>query len=313
MAVISENFGDRLVSAVRKAGNPVLVGIDPRPENLPRGFLDRFPDEPDGVASAFERFGVGVVEAVAGIVPAVKLQAAFFERFGPEGMRAMASTIAEARRRGLLVILDGKRNDIGSTAEAYAAACFGGDGREPAWHVDAATINPYLGVDGVEPFVRAASKSGGGLFVLVRTSNPSAGDFQDVDSGGKPLYRHVADRLTEWARPHLGRNGYGLLGAVAGATYPDQLAELRAAMPGVTLLVPGFGAQGGTAADVAAAFDADGLGAIINSSRGIAFAYERPEYRDRFGGDWQHAVAEAARRMAADLAENTTAGRLRSD
>ena len=243
-------------------------------------------------------------------MPAVKLQFAFFERFGPAGLRALVEVAEAAKSRGLLVLLDGKRNDIGSTALAYAAALFGGDGRDPAWPADASTINPYLGGDGIAPFVQAAAKAGGGVYALVKTSNPSSGDFQDLDVGGRPLYRVVADRLAEWSAPHRGRSGYSLLGAVVGATYPEQLAELRAAMPGVPLLVPGYGAQGGSAIDVASAFDSDGLGALINSSRGVAFAYERPEYRDRPGIDWQRTVADAARAMADDLADQTPAGRL---
>jgi orotidine-5'-phosphate decarboxylase len=304
------NFGDRLCDAVRRAGNPVLVGIDPRPENLPPGFRARFGPGRAGTAEAFAAFGREVVEVVAPIVPAVKFQAAFYEALGPEGMAALRDSARHARERGLIVLLDGKRNDIGSTAEAYAAAYLAG-GEDPPWHADALTVNPYLGGDGIEPFARAASRNGRGLFVLVRTSNPSAGDFQDLVADGRPLYRHVAERLAGWATPHRGASGFGPIGAVVGATYPEQLAELRAILPGVPFLVPGYGAQGGTARDVAAAFDEHGLGALVNSSRGVTFAYEQPEYRDRFGEDWPRAVEEAARRMADDLAEHTPAGRLR--
>jgi orotidine-5'-phosphate decarboxylase len=230
-------------------------------------------------------------------------------------MAALHRDARYAREKGLLVLIDGKRNDIGSTAEAYARAYLGtvpvGGGSEPSWDADALTINPYLGSDGVRPFVDLAARGGKGVFVLVRTSNPSAGEFQDLIADGRPLYRHVADRLAGWAAPRRGESGYSLLGAVVGATYPEQLAELRAALPGVIFLVPGYGAQGGTARDVAAAFDAEGLGAIVNSSRGIAFAFERADLRARFGDDWQAAIEAAAREMIDDLSRHTPAGRLR--
>ena len=308
-------FADRLFLAVRQVGNPVLVGIDPRVDDLPRGFLDRFSADRRGAGEALRTFGCGVVDAVAGLAPAVKFQAAFYEMYGPEGFQALHATAVHAKERGLVVILDGKRNDIGSTAEAYARAYLGkvavGDHLEPSWTADALTVNPYLGSDGIDPFVRIAARENKGLFVLVRTSNASAGEFQDLIADGKPVYRHVAEHLARWAAGHQGQAGYSFVGAVVGATYPEQLAELRALLPGVVFLVPGFGAQGGTAADVAAAFDADGLGAIVNNSRGLTFAYKRPEFA-RFGDDWQGAIQAAVREMADDLALNTTSGKLRN-
>lgn len=307
------HFGDRLYESVRRLGNPIVVGIDPRPEQLPAGLRESEDPSPTGIARTLEVFGREVLDVVASRVPAVKFQMAFYERYGPEGLGALQATARRARELGLVVILDGKRNDIGSTAEAYAQAYLGGaePGGQAVWDTDSLTINAYLSRDGVDPFVRVARENGRGLFILVRTSNPSAGDFQDRIAEGKPLYRHVAERVREWAMSDRGDSGYSLTGAVVGATYPEQLAELREVMPGVIFLVPGYGAQGGTAKDVASAFDADGLGAIINSSRGITFAYQRPEYRDRFGKNWQGAVEEAVRVMADDLAENTPAGRLR--
>jgi orotidine-5'-phosphate decarboxylase len=172
------------------------------------------------------------------------------------------------------------------------------------------TVNPYLGSDGITPFVRVAARENKGVFVLVRTSNASAGELQDLVAGGKPVYRHVADHLGRWAADHVGESGYSLVGAVVGATYPEQLAELREALPGILFLVPGFGAQGAAAADVAAAFRDDGLGAIVNSSRGLTFAYRRPAFA-RFGSDWQGAIQQAVREMVDDLALNTSSGRLR--
>jgi orotidine-5'-phosphate decarboxylase len=309
------HFVDRLFAAIRRVQNPVVVGIDPRPEELPPKFLERFSENRQGVADALHRFGCEVIDVVAPLVPAVKFQAAFYEAYGPPGVAALHTTVEKARGTGLVVIVDGKRNDIGSTAEAYARGYLGkvpiGGAYEASWHVDAVTVNPYFGADGVLPFVKVAAREQKGVFVLVRTSNPSAGEFQDLMAGAQPVYRHVADRVRQWGAPYTGPSGYSLVGAVVGATYPGQLAELRQALPGVLLLVPGFGTQGATSRDVAAAFDDNGLGAIINSSRALTFAYERPAYRDRFGPDWQAAIDQAVRDMIEDLAANTHAGRLR--
>ncbi len=307
------HFTDRLFGAVQRAGNPVCVGIDPRPDDLPAGFLDRFPANREGIAQALHRFGCDVLDVVAPLVAVVKFQAAFYEAYGPSGMAAMQSSAAYAREHGLIVIIDGKRNDIGSTADAYARGYLGKvaiDGAfESTWQADAMTVNPYLGSDGVSPFVKIAAREKKGVFVLVRTSNASAGEFQDLVAIGKPVYRHVADRVLEWAEPHRGECGYSLLGAVVGATYPEQLAELREALPGVPLLVPGYGSQGAAGRDVAGAFDSEGSGALINNSRGITFAYQRAAYQTRFGGNWQAAVDQAVHDMIDDLAANTTAGR----
>jgi orotidine-5'-phosphate decarboxylase len=283
---------------------------------LPAGFLDRFPADRRGVAEALKAFGCAVVDVVAPLTPLLKFQAAFYEAYGPEGMAALHATVEHARTRDVLVIFDGKRNDIGSTAEAYARAYLGkepvGGAFEPSWHADALTINPYLGTDGVQPFVKIASREKKGVFVLVRTSNASAREFQDLVCDGLPVYRHVANRLKEWGKGKQGAEGYNLVGAVVGATYPSELAELRSELPGVLFLVPGYGAQGGEAKDIAGGFDADGQGALVNNSRGITFAYKKPAYRDRFGDDWQRAVEQAVRDMIDDLAANTPAGKLRA-
>jgi orotidine-5'-phosphate decarboxylase len=309
------HFVDRLFRAMQRAGNAVCVGIDPRPDEVPPGFMERFPASCEGVSQALHRFGCDVVDVVAPLVPAVKFQAAFYEAYGPQGLAALNSSAAYAHEQGLVVIIDGKRNDIGSTAEAYARGYLGkvpiGAAFESTWHADAMTVNPYLGSDGVSPFIKVAAREKKGVFVLVRTSNGSAGEFQDLVSDGKPLYRHVADRLLQWALPHRGERGYSLVGAVVGATYPEQLAELRDALPGVPLLVPGYGSQGAVGRDVAGAFDSEGFGAIINNSRGITFAYQRAGYRSRFGDRWQAAIEQAALDMIDDLAANTSAARLR--
>ncbi len=306
-----DHFADRLTAAVRRCANPVLVGLDPRAKQLPGGLLaaDQLHDA-QAVADAYTEFCRGIVDVVAPLVPAVKPQAAFFEQLGPPGMLALAQVIEYAQGKGLVVILDAKRGDIGSTAEAYADGMLGPGDASP-WGADALTVNPYLGDDSLTPFVDVATRRGAGIFVLVKTSNPGGALFQDLVADGRPIYRHVAAHVESLAAGSLGDCGYGAVGAVAGATYPEQLRELRAAMPHTWLLIPGFGSQGGAASDVAGGFDAQGLGAIINSSRAIIFAHARGEYAERFGAArWQGAVEAATRDMIDQLAADTPAGEL---
>jgi len=312
------HFADRLIAAVRAKGNPVLVGLDPRAESLPPEIIEPCQREvkrgklspEDGLAGAYYLFCKKVIDAIAQLVPAVKPQAAFFEQLGPPGMVALKETIDYAAAKGLLVILDGKRNDIGSTAQGYAEGYLGAGDASP-WGCDALTVSPYLGDDSLTPFVETAKARGAGIFVLVKTSNPGGKRFQDIVAEGRPLYRHVADFVESLAADTAGIGGYGLAGAVVGATYPQQLAELRQAMPHTWFLIPGFGAQGGNAKDCASAFDDHGLGAIVNNSRRIIFAHARPEYKDRFGAArWQEAVEAATREMIGQLRAETAAGRL---
>ena len=302
-------FPDRLEAAVVRCKNPVLVGLDPRADMLPPGLLaDGDAAEPCKIAAAYEQFCREVIDVVTRRVPAVKPQAAFFEELGPDGMTALARTIRYAQEQGLLVILDGKRNDIGSTATAYANGWLG---RESPWGADALTVSPYLGDDSLQPFVDVAANEDAGLFVLVKTSNPGGRMLQDLAAEGRPIYRHVAEFVERLAMMTEGDNEYGAVGAVVGATYPAQLAELRAVMPHTWFLVPGFGSQGGTAAGVAAAFDHEGRGAIVNSSRGIIFAHSLKRYKDRFAASqWQEAVAAATEDMIQQLRAETPAGRL---
>jgi len=300
MPVDSASFSSRLATAIRTKGNAVCVGLDPRKNMLPKGLLpDTWFDETDVVAQAYRTFCCSIIDVVAPLVPVVKPQLAFFEQLGPGGMRALKKVVAYARSANLLVILDGKRADIGSTAEAYADAYLGADS---AWGGDALTISPYLGMDSIAPFVTTAVERQAGLFALVKTSNPGSGMFQDLKVDGVPLYHTVADRVEALAVETADDTGYGVVGAVVGATFPEQLAELRERMRHAWLLVPGFGSQGGTANDVMAAFDDQGLGAIINSSRSIIFAHERPGFDARFGhAKWEEAVEAATREMIDQL------------
>lgn len=310
MTIPIRPFSDQLARAVRRCGNPVLVGLDPRWDRLPAEITASTAGEDRAaVAEAFRRFCCRVIDVVAPLVPAVKPQVAFFEQLGPAGMQALAQVIQYAHEQGLLVILDGKRNDIGSTAAAYADAYLGVT--QSAWGADALTVSPLLGDDSLQPFVEVATERGAGIFVLVKTSNPGGRLFQDLVADEMPVYQHVARYVARLADSRRDNRGYSPIGAVVGATYPRQLQQLRQVMPHSWLLVPGFGSQGGTARDVAGAFDDDGLGAIVNSSRGIIFAYQRADYRDRFApDDWPAAVEAATREMIAQLRAETAAGRL---
>jgi orotidine-5'-phosphate decarboxylase len=292
-------FADRLAAAVAAKGNGVLVGLDPRAQQLPGALRCAATADRGQIAAAYRTFCQGIIDVVAPLVPAVKPQSAFFEQLGPAGVAVLVEVIAYARRAGLLVILDAKRGDIGTTAEAYADGMLGPDS---PWGGDALTVNPYLGDDSLTPFVEAAAARGAGLFVLVKTSNPGGKLIQDLVADGEPIYRHVARHVEGLSQRNPGACGYGSVGAVVGATYPAQLAELRTLMPHVWLLVPGYGAQGGAAADVAAAFDSRGLGALVNNSRGIIFAHARQEFAQFGEARWQAAVEAATRKMIAELA-----------
>jgi orotidine-5'-phosphate decarboxylase len=302
------SFGETLTEAVRRCGNPVCVGLDPRWEQLPSALRTQTEASLADRSRAYETFCKEIIDAVADLVPVVKPQAAFFEECGPAGLVALGNIVNYASSKGLLVVMDGKRNDIGPTAEAYARGYLG---HGSAWNCDALTISPYLGADSLEPFINVANERGAGLFVLVKTSNPGSGMLQDKLLDGQPLYRTVADYVEQQSAMNCGESGYGNVGAVVGATYPEQLVELRAAMPHTWFLVPGYGSQGGMAKDVASAFDANGLGAIINNSRGINFAHLQSPYKERFGETrWQEAVAAATRDMIDRLRSDTPAGKL---
>jgi orotidine-5'-phosphate decarboxylase len=278
--VVVQRFSDRLAECVERKRSQLVVGLDPNPEVFPvelRG-------DPD-VAGACARFCCGIVDAVAPYAVAVKPQLAFFEALGSEGVRAFEEVSAYAHSAGLLVIADGKRGDIGSTARAYAAAYL------DSGVADALTVNPYLGGDSVEPFLGAARRTGAAIFVLVRTSNPGSADVQELAlSDGRPLWHHVARLVADWAADAVGECGLSDVGAVVGATFPRVVGEARRLMPQSVLLLPGLGAQGATPADVARAFTSGPASALVSASRSVIYAY-RAE-----GGDWRTAAgAEAAR------------------
>ena len=294
---LDTHFSDRLVARIQQIESRLVVGIDPR--------LDRLPAEisADDPEQALSRLGEGVIEAVAQHAAAVKPQVAFFERHGWRGWRALETVCASAARAGIPVILDAKRGDIGSTAEAYAEALLGDEPGTLGCHVDALTVNPYLGSDSLEPFLVRVRDHGKGIFVLARTSNPGGAEFQCRDGDTVPMFEQVARSAERWGQDSLGECGFHGVGLVVGATYPDDIARVRQADPGSILLIPGVGTQGGSIESLAAAFDDNGLGAVVNSSRGIVQAFEQDLERP-----WQELVQEAAREKQLALQGVSSAG-----
>jgi orotidine-5'-phosphate decarboxylase len=296
-----ETFPDRLIEAIDRKGCPITVGFDPRLDLLPtmlvRTYFARYGETHRAASMAIRDFNLRLLDAIAPHVPTVKVQVAFYEAFGPAGMEVFAETLQEARQRGLIVIADVKRGDIELTAQAYASAYLAhslpGVTLSPGFEADAITVNPYVGGDGVLPFVAAAKAGGKGLFILVKTSNPTSGEVQNLVVDGHPLYERMAALVQQWGQGTEGKRGYQAVGAVVGATYPAEAARLRSLMPHTYFLVPGYGAQGAGAADVQVCFDADGYGAIINSSRAILYAYRQEPYR-AFGEERFPEAARAA-------------------
>jgi orotidine-5'-phosphate decarboxylase len=292
-----QNFADRLLEAIDEKGSPVCVGLDPVYDRLPAALKRDGADEAAQI-EAIRIFCLGVLEAIAPHVPAVKPQSAYFEAYRGPGAQLYFDMVAEARRLGLLVIGDIKRNDIGSTAAAYAAGHLGAQDS-----ADAVTVNGYLGADGIEPFAAKARDTGRGLFVLVRTSNPSASQLQDIaDASGTKLFEHAADMVAGLGEGEglIGQRGYSSVGAVVGATWPQEAKMLRERMARQIFLVPGYGAQGASAADCAASFKADGTGAIVNASRSVLQAHASKQYARL---DWPQAIERAAKAFAADIAQ----------
>ena len=309
---------DRLVEAIRSTEAPICVGLDPQmgflPEELKEKAFREYGETLEGAAEAIWQFNKAIIDATYDLSPAVKPQIAMYEMYGIEGLKAFAKTVAYCQEKGLIVIGDVKRGDIGSTSAAYAAAHLGevtvGSQTVAPFGEDICTVNPYLGSDGVLPFIKECAAHSKGIFVLVKTSNPSSGEFQDrlaADDDGqtRPLYELVGKKVDEWASDPalIGKSGYSEVGAVVGATYPQMGETLRRIMPKSYILVPGYGAQGGTGKDLVPFFDKDGLGAIVNSSRGIIAAYKKEPYAERFGSAYADAAREAVLDMKKDIAQ----------
>ena len=297
---------DRLIDRIEKLNTPVCVGLDPAPDMIPYGIKtacsEKHADPLTAGASALLAFNRLIIDAVYDIVPVVKPQIAMYERFGPEGLRAYAETARYAKSRGLLVIGDIKRGDISGTAEAYAAHIggieTGGETLFP-WFMDAVTLNPYLGTDSVKPFIDVCREQDKGIFILVKTSNPGSADLQDLRlESGLRIYEHMADLVAVWGKNLIGKRGYSKAGAVIGATFPEQGRALRQRAPTTFFLVPGYGAQGGVGRDLRGFFDKDGIGCIVNSSRGIITAWQKDK---RFG---ENNIGDAAREAVIAMRED---------
>lgn len=291
---------DRLLDSVERLQNPTVLGLDTRFDYLPEGFASLRDNVLADAAEAVWSYNRALIDGLKDIIPAVKVQAAYYEMYGVEGMKTFEKTLRYAADAGMIVMADVKRGDIGATAEAYADAYLSGaelgGRRVDAFPADIVTVNPYLGTDSIAPFAKACAKTGKGMFVLVKTSNPSGGELQDLACGGCTLYERVADLVAQWAAPFMGKTGYSSIGAVVGATYPSQGTALRKRLPGIYFLVPGYGAQGAKGADLAGCFDTKGHGAIVNASRSILCAHKQ-----QLGVGFVEAARSEALRMKADI------------
>ncbi|MBQ8597689.1 MAG: orotidine-5'-phosphate decarboxylase [Lachnospiraceae bacterium] len=301
---------NKLVSKIQKTNAPIVVGLDPMmkfvPEHIQKKAFAEYGETLEGAAEAIWQYNKGIVDCIYDLIPAVKPQIAMYEQFGIPGLIAFKKTVDYCKEKDLVVIGDIKRGDIGSTSEAYAVGHLGkvqvGSNSYYGFDEDFATVNPYLGSDGVKPFIKVCKEENKGLFILVKTSNPSSGEFQDrkiSDAEERALYEVVGEQVAKWGEEHMGES-YSYIGAVVGATYPEQGKILRKVMPKSYILVPGYGAQGGKGADLVHFFNEDGLGAIVNSSRGIIAAYQQEKYA-QFGGE---NYGDASRAAVVDMIED---------
>ena len=299
---------NKLISNIRKTNAPIVVGLDPMlnyiPEHIQKKAFAEFGETLEGAAEAIWQYNKGIVDATFDLIPAVKPQIAMYEQFGIPGLIAYKKTVEYCKSKDLVVIGDIKRGDIGSTSAAYAVGHLGqvqvGSKKYAGFDEDFATVNPYLGSDGVKPFMDICKEEKKGIFVLVKTSNPSSGEFQDRVIDGRPLYELVGEKVAQWGDELMG-DGYSYVGAVVGATYPEMGKVLRKIMPKTFILVPGYGAQGGKGADLVHFFNEDGLGAIVNSSRGIIAAYKQEKYKEFGAENYADASRAAVKDMIADI------------
>lgn len=298
----------KLIEEITKKNAPIVVGLDPMlnyvPEHILKEAFDKYGETLEGAAEAILEFNKGIIDAIYDLVPAVKPQIAMYEQFGVPGIAAFKKTVDYCKEKGLIVIGDAKRGDIGSTSAAYAAAHIGkvkvGSKLYSAFDEDFVTVNPYLGSDGINPFIDICKEENKGIFILIKTSNPSSGEFQDRVFEGKPLYELVAEKVQEWGSKCMDGT-YSNVGCVIGATYPKMGKTLRKMLPHNYILVPGYGAQGGTAKDLSAYFNEDGLGAIVNSSRGIIAAYKQEKYSKYGSQNYAEASRQAVLYMKEDI------------
>ena len=299
---------NKLIENIKKTNAPIVVGLDPMlnyiPQHIQKKAFSELGETLEGAAEAIWQYNKGIVDAISDLIPAVKPQIAMYEQFGIPGLIAYKKTVEYCKAKDLVVIGDIKRGDIGSTSAAYAVGHLGqvqvGSKKYAGFDEDFATVNPYLGSDGVKPFMDVCKEEKKGIFVLVKTSNPSSGEFQDRVIDGRPLYELVGEKVAQWGDELMG-DGYSYVGAVVGATYPEMGKVLRKIMPKTFILVPGYGAQGGKGADLVHFFNEDGLGAIVNSSRGIIAAYKQEKYKEFGAENYADASRAAVKDMIADI------------
>lgn len=301
------NMMDKLINKIQEMQNPTVIGLDPRYEMIPEFIKNKYEKNLEGVAEAILEFNKKIIDAVYDIIPAVKPQIAFYEMYGLEGMKVFEKTCKYAKEKGMIVIADIKRGDIGTTAKAYSNAFLGktliGDKEESIYDVDFVTLNPYMGIDAIKPFIDDCKKYNKGAFILVKTSNPSSGDIQDLQlESGEKVYTKVVKLVEEWGKDLVGEYGYSSISAVVGATYPKQLEELRKEAPHTFFLIPGYGAQGGKAEDILLGFDKNGIGGIVNSSRGLMCAYKSERWSSKYTEmQFAEATRTEALRMKGEL------------
>lgn len=302
-----KNAIDNLIEKIKQTNNPTVMGLDPRYEMLPKCVTSKYSQDLEGVAKAIIEYNKALIDATCDIIPAVKPQIAFYEMFGIPGMEAFKETCQYAKEKGMVVIADIKRGDIGSTAQGYSNAFLGktpiGEKEESIYDVDFVTVNPYMGTDCIKPFLEDCKKYGKGIFVLVKTSNPSSGELQDLKlENDKEVYAQVAELVEKWGEELQGENEYSSIAAVVGATYPEQLKQIRTIAPHTYFLIPGYGAQGGKANDIALGFDSNGLGGIVNASRSLMCAYKSDRWKDEYTEEeYAKATRAEALRMKEEL------------
>lgn len=301
------NAIDNLIEKIKQTNNPTVIGLDPRYEMLPKCVTDKYPKTLEGVAEAIIEFNKKLIDNTCDIIPAAKVQIAFYEMYGIQGMKAFKETCKYAKEKGMVVIADIKRGDIGSTATGYSNAFLGrtpiGEKEEAIYDVDFVTVNGYMGTDCVKPFIEDCKKYNKGIFILVKTSNPSSGELQDLKlQNGQEVYAQMAELVEKWGEELRGVYGYSSIAAVVGATYPEQLSQIREIAPHTYFLIPGYGAQGGKASDIALGFDKNGLGGIVNASRSLMCAYKSDKWKDEFDeGNYAKATRAEAVRMRDEL------------
>ena len=301
------NAIDNLINKIKETNNPTVMGLDPRYEMLPKCVTEKYSSDLEGVAKAIVEYNRALIDATYDIVPAIKPQIAFYEMYGIPGMQAFKETCEYAKKKGMIVIADIKRGDIGSTAQGYSNAYLGktkiGEGEQSIFDIDFVTVNPYMGIDCVKPFIEDCKKYNKGLFILVKTSNPSSGELQDLKlETGEEVYTQVAKLVENWGEELRGEHNYSSIAAVVGATYPEQLKQIREIAPHTYFLIPGYGAQGGKVEDIALGFDENGLGGIVNASRSLMCAYKSELWKDKFEEiDYAKATRAEAIRMRDEL------------